>query len=57
MRYFGGLTVEETAVVLKVSDRTILREWETARVWLYRQLRRGDSLTEKDHAPGSLEED
>ncbi len=38
MRYFGGLTVEETAAVLKISDRTVLREWETARVWLYRQL-------------------
>jgi RNA polymerase sigma-70 factor (ECF subfamily) len=40
MRYFGGLSVEETAVVLKVSDRTVLRDWETARVWLYRQLQR-----------------
>jgi RNA polymerase sigma factor (TIGR02999 family) len=41
MRYFGGLSVEETATVLKVSDRTVLRDWETARVWLYRQLRSG----------------
>ena len=41
MRYLGGLSVEETAAVLKVSDRTVLRDWETARVWLYRQLQRG----------------
>jgi len=41
MRYFGGLSVEEIAAVLKVSDRTVLRDWETARVWLYRQLRSG----------------
>jgi RNA polymerase sigma factor (TIGR02999 family) len=54
MRYFGGLSVEETAAVLKISDRTILREWETARVWLYRQLRHGDRPVEKDHAPRSL---
>jgi RNA polymerase sigma-70 factor, ECF subfamily len=43
MRYFGGLSVEETAAVLKVSERTVLRDWETARVWLYRQLQRGPS--------------
>ncbi len=43
MRYFGGLSVEETAAVLKVSDRTVLRDWETARVWLYRQLQRSPS--------------
>ncbi len=57
MRYFGGLSVEETAVVLKVSERTVLREWETARVWLYRQLRRGSSNKAEEHGPGSLEED
>jgi RNA polymerase sigma-70 factor (ECF subfamily) len=57
MRYFGGLSVEETAAVLKVSDRTVLREWEIARVWLYRQLRGGGTHKAEDHAPGSLEED
>jgi RNA polymerase sigma-70 factor, ECF subfamily len=57
MRYFGGLTVEETAVVLKVSDRTVMRDWETARVWLYRQLRRGTFNKVEEHGPGSLEED
>jgi RNA polymerase sigma-70 factor, ECF subfamily len=57
MRYFGGLSVEETAAVLNVSERTVLREWETARVWLYRYLQRGSPGEEGDHAPGSLEED
>ncbi len=57
MRYFGGLSVKETAAVLKVSDRTIFREWETARVWLYRYLHRGKPEEQKVHAPGSLEKD
>lgn len=43
MRYFGGLSVEETAAVLRVSVWTVMRDWETARVWLYRQLQRGKS--------------
>lgn len=38
MRYFGGLTVEETALVLKVAPITVLREWKTAKLWLYREL-------------------
>jgi RNA polymerase sigma-70 factor, ECF subfamily len=40
MRFFGGLSVEETAEVLKISERTVMREWEKARVWLYRELDR-----------------
>ncbi len=38
LRYFGGLTVEETAAFLKLSDRTVKREWRMAKVWLYRAL-------------------
>jgi RNA polymerase sigma factor (TIGR02999 family) len=38
LRYFGGLTVEETALVLKISDRTVLREWNLAKAWLYREI-------------------
>jgi RNA polymerase sigma-70 factor, ECF subfamily len=38
LRYFGGLTVEETAEVLNISPRTIAREWAMARAWLYRNL-------------------
>ncbi len=38
MRYFGGLSVEETAEVLKVSTVTVKRDWRAARTWLYREL-------------------
>ena len=38
LRYFGGLSVQETAAVLEVSDRTVLREWRSAKAWLYREL-------------------
>jgi RNA polymerase sigma factor (TIGR02999 family) len=38
MRYFGGLTVEETAEVLKVSPRTVAEDWRFARTWLLREL-------------------
>ena len=38
LRFFGGLTVEETAEVLQVSPATIKREWSTAKAWLYREL-------------------
>jgi RNA polymerase sigma factor (TIGR02999 family) len=39
LRFFAGLTVEETAHVLNRSPRTIKREWRLARAWLYRELR------------------
>jgi RNA polymerase sigma factor (TIGR02999 family) len=41
MRYFGGLSVEETAAVLGVSAITVKREWLKARAWLYRELSGG----------------
>jgi RNA polymerase sigma factor (TIGR02999 family) len=39
LRFFAGLTVEETAHVLQRSPRTVKREWRLARAWLYRELR------------------
>ena len=39
MRYFGGLSVEETAAVLKVSPDTVMRDWRLARAWLVVRLR------------------
>jgi len=39
LRYFGGLTVEETAEVLGVSSETVVRDWKVARLWLRRALR------------------
>jgi RNA polymerase sigma factor (TIGR02999 family) len=38
LRFFGGLTADETASVLKVSSDTVLRDWKMARVWLLREL-------------------
>ncbi len=38
LRYFGGLTIAETASVLKVSDTTVERDWRFARAWLLREL-------------------
>lgn len=38
LRFFGGFSVEETAGVLDVSDKTVMREWESAKLWLYREL-------------------
>jgi len=40
LRYFGGLTVEETAEFLKLSHRTVKREWRMAKAWLYRPRRK-----------------
>ncbi|HEY3138242.1 MAG TPA: sigma-70 family RNA polymerase sigma factor [Blastocatellia bacterium] len=39
MRYFGGLSIEETAEVLAISPATVKREWNTARAWLYRRMK------------------
>jgi RNA polymerase sigma factor (TIGR02999 family) len=38
-RFFGGLTVEETAEALQVSPNTVLRDWRMAKAWLYQALR------------------
>lgn len=38
MRFFGGMGVDETAEVLELSPRTVKREWNLARAWLYREL-------------------
>jgi RNA polymerase sigma factor (TIGR02999 family) len=38
LRFFGGLSVEETAEALEVSEKTVRRDWQFARVWLLREL-------------------
>jgi RNA polymerase sigma factor (TIGR02999 family) len=43
LRFFGGLSVEETALALGVSPSTVLRDWSLAQAWLYRELSREDS--------------
>lgn len=43
LRYFAGLSVAETAVALEVSERTVKREWNVARAWLYQRLGAADA--------------
>jgi RNA polymerase sigma factor (TIGR02999 family) len=50
LRFFGGLSVEETAEVLRISAVTVMRDWSTARAWLYREMK-----GEIPHGPGALE--
>jgi RNA polymerase sigma factor (TIGR02999 family) len=39
LRYFGGLSLEETADVLEISAMTVRRDWRAAKAWLYRRMR------------------
>ena len=41
LRYFGGLSIDEAAEVMNVSPRTVRREWQRARAWLYRMMTEG----------------
>ena len=43
MRYFGGMTVEEIAEVLKIHSNTVMRDWSAAKAWLYAALREEES--------------
>jgi RNA polymerase sigma factor (TIGR02999 family) len=43
LRYFGGLSIEETADILNISPRTVRREWQRARAWLYRMISEGSA--------------
>jgi len=40
LRFFGGLSVEETAEVLKISPQSVMRDWKMARAWLLAELAR-----------------
>jgi RNA polymerase sigma factor (TIGR02999 family) len=40
MRFFGGLSVQETAAVLKISPQSVMRDWKLARAWLMREMTR-----------------
>lgn len=48
LRFFGGLSVEETASVLGISDKTVMREWQSAKLWLYRELDREGAEAEAE---------
>jgi RNA polymerase sigma factor (TIGR02999 family) len=41
LRFFGGMTQEETAEALGISSDTVLRDWKSAKLWLWREMRRG----------------
>ncbi len=43
LRYFAGLTIEETASALQLSSRTVDNEWRIARAWFFRELTKGDT--------------
>lgn len=43
LRFFGGLSIEDTSLVLEISPATVKREWATARLWLQRELDRSES--------------
>jgi RNA polymerase sigma factor (TIGR02999 family) len=43
LRFFGGLSIEETAVVLGISPATVKREWATARAWLHREMKQKEA--------------
>jgi RNA polymerase sigma factor (sigma-70 family) len=38
LRFFGGLSIEDTSRVLEISPATVKREWSTARAWLYEEI-------------------
>jgi DNA-directed RNA polymerase specialized sigma24 family protein len=40
LRFFGGLTIEETADVLDISISTVKRDWDMAKAWLYLQIKK-----------------
>jgi len=48
LRFFGGLSVEETAAVVGVSERTVKREWQLSRAWLRREIARIDEASSPD---------
>jgi RNA polymerase sigma-70 factor (ECF subfamily) len=51
MRYFGGLSVEETAEVLQISPVTVMRDWSAAKAWLRREMTRQTARGEPAHEP------
>lgn len=53
LRYFGGLSVDETAALLDISSRTVKREWQMARAWLERELGRGTAGIDDPSASSS----
>jgi RNA polymerase sigma-70 factor (ECF subfamily) len=55
MRFFGGLSVEETAEILKISAITVKRDWRAARTWLYRELTGAKNAGANNDGPSTVE--
>jgi RNA polymerase sigma factor (TIGR02999 family) len=51
LRFFGGLSVEETAAALNVSSDTVTRDWKVAKAWLLRELTCGHDVAAGERAP------
>ena len=51
LRYFAGMTVEETATALQLSTRTVQQEWRFARAWLYHRMSKGDTSARPNGKP------
>lgn len=52
LRYFGGLSIEETAEVMNISPRTVRREWQRSKAWLYRMITEGNADETRPLAKG-----
>jgi hypothetical protein len=53
LKFFGGLTVEESAAFLRVSPETVMRDWKTAKAWMLRHLANGAPDPGTELAPGA----
>ena len=56
LRYFSGLTVDETAEALGLFSKTVMREWNIAKAWLYGELkeRHGDDAGQLEQGQGAI---
>ena len=54
LRYFGGLSAEETAEVLQISPETVLRDWKMAKTWLFRELTSMRIPSPRDDGPSKV---
>jgi RNA polymerase sigma factor (TIGR02999 family) len=53
LRFFGGLTVEETASVLSISPQSVMRDWKIAKAWLKRELTPAHVTGQNSRRPGA----
>jgi RNA polymerase sigma-70 factor, ECF subfamily len=51
LRFFAGLSVEETAVALDISPQSVMRDWTLAKAWLQREVRGANASSSASHGP------